>query len=49
MNKKLYITPTTEIVETEIEALMEIASAALDTETEIETPETIGSREILWD
>ena len=49
MEKKQYIIPTTEIVEMEIETLMEIGSATLDSDTEIDDSEEIGSREIFWD
>lgn len=49
MNKKLYITPATVIVETQIEALMEIGSATLDSGQVIESPNSIGSREDSWD
>lgn len=50
MEKKQYIAPATEIVEAELDVLMEIASAALDSDTEIGNPEGIGSREFdLWE
>ena len=50
MEKKQYIAPATEIVEAELDVLMEIGSAVLDSETPIEDPEGIGSREFeLWE